>query len=123
MPRKILILDDEAEIRAELAEYLVRKGYEVEEAGDGIEGLRKFEAAPADLVITDIKMPRLDGYEVIRRVRQIDPDLPNIAITGHFSPGDLSTAKDAGATVTMKKPLGLRELAAELKRLLEPEGK
>ena len=123
MPRKILILDDEAEIRAELAEYLVRKGYEVEEAGDGIEGLRKFEAAPADLVITDIKMPRLDGYEVIRRVRQIDPDVPIIAITGHFSPGDLSTAKDAGATVTMKKPLGLRELAAELKRLLEPEGK
>lgn len=123
MPRKILILDDEAEIRAELAEYLARKGYEVEEAGDGIEGLRKFEAAPADLVITDIKMPRLDGYEVIRRVRQIDPDLPIIAITGHFSPGDLSTAKDAGATVTMKKPLGLRELAAELKRLLEPERK
>ena len=123
MPRKILILDDEAEIRAELAEYLARKGYEVEQAGDGLEGLRKFEAAPADLVITDIKMPRLDGYEVIRRVREIDPDLPIIAITGHFSPGDLSKAKEAGATVTMKKPLGLRALAAELKRLLEPEGK
>ncbi len=123
MPRKILILDDETEIRAELAEYLAHKGYEVEEADDGLEGLRKFEAAPADLVITDIKMPRLDGYEVIRRIRQIDPGLPIIAVTGHFSPSDLNTAEDMGATVTMKKPLDLRELAAELNRLLEPGGK
>ncbi len=122
MPRKILILDDEADIRAELAEYLVRKGYEVEEAGDGLEGLRKFEAAPADLIITDIKMPRVDGYEVIRRLQEIDPGVPIIAVTGHFSPGDLSKAMEVGATLTLKKPLGLRALADELKRLLEPEG-
>ena len=123
MRRKILILDDETEIRAELAEYLAHKGYEVEQADNGLEGLRKFEAAPADLIITDIIMPRLDGYGVIQRVRDIDPDLPIIAVTGHFSPSDLGRAKDAGATVVMKKPLVLRQLTGELKRLLEPEGK
>ena len=121
MARKILIVDDEADIRAEIAEYVQGKGYEVEEAADGVEALEKFEAAPADLVITDIMMPRVDGYEVIRRIREIDPRVTIIATTGHHSPADLNKAKEAGASLTMKKPVRLRELGQKLKSLLEAD--
>ena len=121
MARKILIVDDEADIRAEVAEYVQHKGYEVEEAADGVEALEKFEAAPADLVITDIRMPRVDGYEVIRRIRRIDPRVPIIATTGHHSPTDLNKAKEAGASLTMKKPIRLRKLGQKLKRLFEAD--
>ncbi len=121
MARKILVVDDEADIRAEIAEYIQGKGYEVEAAVDGVEALEKFEAAPADLVITDIRMPRVDGYEVIRRIREIDPRVPIIATTGHYSPTDLNKAKEAGATLTMKKPIRLRKLGKKLKSLLETD--
>ncbi len=121
MARKILIVDDEADIRAELAEYVQGKGYEVEAAVDGVEALEKFEAAPADLVITDIRMPRVDGYEVIRRIRKIDPRVPIIATTGHHSPGDLNKAMEVGASLTMMKPIRLRDIGQKLKSLLEAD--
>ncbi len=121
MTRKILIVDDEADTRAELAEYLEGKGYHVEETADGLDALEKFEAVPADLVITDMKMPRLDGYELIRRIRKIDTRVPVIAMTGSYSATDLGRAKKAGASLTMKKPIRLRELRQKLKTLLEAD--
>lgn len=119
MAKKILIVDDEEEIRAELAEYFQHKGYEVEEAADGLEALNKFKAAPADVVITDIKMPRLSGEELTRRLRAIDPHLPIIIITGHYAKPDLESARKAGATAVFKKPVALSELSQLLKRLAE----
>ena len=119
MAKKILIVDDDEEIRAELAEYLQHKGYEVEEAADGLEALAKFEASPADIVITDMKMPRCPGDELTRRLRAIDPDLPVIIITGHYAKPDLESARKAGATAVFKKPVRLSELSQLLKRLAE----
>ncbi len=120
MAASILIADDEEEIRAELGDYLSRKGYETMAAGDGHEALEKFEAAPPDLVITDLTMPRLDGYELIRRLRAIDADLPIIAVTGTYATADLERAAQLGATTVVTKPLRLRELAREIERLLAP---
>lgn len=120
MARKILIVDDESEIREELAEYLARKGYNVVQSEDGSSAWAEFEARGADLIITDLKMPRMDGYELIRRVRSRDPKVPIIAATGQYSSGDLQLAIEAGATSTAKKPLGLRELGERIRRLLDP---
>ncbi len=117
MAKKILIVDDEEEIRAELAGYLLDKGYEVEEAVDGLEALDKFEAAPADAVITDMKMPRCPGDELTRRLRAIDPHLPIIIITGHYTNADVESARKAGATAVLKKPVPLSELSRLLERL------
>ena len=123
MAKKILIVDDEEEIRAELAGYLRDKGYEVEEAADGLEALNKFKAAPADAVITDIKMPRSTGEELTRRLRTVDPDLPIIILTGHYTNADMESAREAGATTVLKKPTRLSELRRLLERLTEaPEG-
>ncbi len=120
MARKILIVDDESDIRDELAEFLTHKGYDVVQSEDGSSAWAEFEARGADLILTDLKMPRMDGYELIRRVRSRDPKVPIIAATGQHSSGDLQLATEAGATSTAKKPLGLRELGEQIGRLLEP---
>ncbi len=117
---RVLVVDDDADIRAEMVEYLTGKGYEVEQAADGLEALEKFEAAPADVVITDIKMPRCDGHELIRRLRAINGQLPIIAIAGTYTPEEIAKVAERGATEIMKKPIKLRELARHLERWLEP---
>ena len=81
MVKKILVVDDEAMIREILAEWLEMSGYECCTASDGHEGLVQVREQRPDLVITDIRMPRMDGYEFSRRVRQIS-DVPIIVITG-----------------------------------------
>ncbi len=116
MALTILVVDDEVDIRTELAEYLEMKGYRVEVASDGFEALEKFEAAPVDVLIADVKMPRFDGYELIRRLRPMHPDLPIILMTGHFSQSDRVKAEKLGATIVMEKPISLRMLTKFLKR-------
>ncbi|MCH9019015.1 MAG: response regulator [Proteobacteria bacterium] len=116
----LLIVDDEPEIRAELAEYFEGKGYRVEQAADGLEALEKFEASAPDAVITDLKMPRCDGFELIQRLRAADASLPIVAVAGTYSHDELDRAGDLGAQVIMRKPIGLRELAGKLRALLEP---
>jgi len=104
------------DIRTELSEYLEIKGYQVEVAGDGREALDKFEAAPADVVIADIKMPRYNGYELIRQLRAMDLGIRVIAMTGDLTQSGLDKAKELGATMILKKPINLRLLAQCLKR-------
>ncbi len=115
---RILIVDDEPEIREELAEYLTGKGYRVIVAGDGPEGLAKFRAEPCDLAITDMKMPGMAGDEVIRHLRGIAPELPVVVLTGHYSAKDVEDAKLAGAAAVLNKPIKLRNLHEALKTLL-----
>ncbi len=122
MTRTLLIVDDEAEIRAEMAEYLEGKGYRVEQAADGLEALDKVEASAPDAVITDLKMPRCDGYELIQRLRAADASLSIVAVAGTYSRAELGRAGDLGAQVVMRKPIGLRELAEKLRGLLVRAG-
>ncbi len=117
---RILIVDDEADIRIELAEYLEYEGYHVNAMGDGLKALEKFEAASADLVIADIKMPKLDGHEFLRRLRALDPRVPVIVITGHYSVTDLKKVTELEVTDIIKKPFRLEEISQKLSRLLKP---
>ncbi len=119
---RILIVDDEPEIREELAEYLTGKGYRVIVAGDGPEGLAKFRAEACDLAITDMKMPGMAGDEVIRHLREIAPGLPVVVLTGHYATKDVADAKRAGAAAVFNKPIKLRSLHDALKTLLADGG-
>ncbi len=116
MVRRILVVDDELGIRTELAEYLEIKGYQVEVAGDGREALDKLEAAPADVVVADIKMPRYNGYELIRQLRAMNLGIRVIAMTGDLTQSGLDKAKELGATMIIKKPINLRLLTQCPKR-------
>ncbi len=118
MRRRILIVDDEGDIRSVLAEYLGHKGYDVRQASDGVEALEKFEAEPADAVITDIMMPRCGGDTLLRRLRTLAPSLPIIVLSGIYSDVDFKARLLPEADVTMAKPVALSELAEALNRLL-----
>ncbi|MBO9571160.1 MAG: sigma-54-dependent Fis family transcriptional regulator [Chitinophagaceae bacterium] len=115
----ILIIDDEKAIRKTLAEILSYEGYKIEEAGDGDEGLRKFREKIYDVVLCDIKMPRIDGIEFLDKVREINPDVPVIMISGH---GTIETAVEAvkkGAYDYIAKPPDLNRLLITIRNAMD----
>jgi two-component system, NtrC family, nitrogen regulation response regulator NtrX len=107
---KILVIDDERSIRNTLKEILEFEKFEVEIAEDGIEGLEKLEKTNFDVVLCDIKMPRMDGIEVLEKIHELDPDATVVMISGH---GTIETAVEAikkGAYDFISKPLDLNRL-------------
>ncbi len=118
---RILVVDDDPNIRQMLRSMLEREGYEVDVASNGLECMRRFEAAPADLVITDIIMPEQEGIETIRRLRAEYPDCRIIAISGggRIGPSDyLSMAKLIGAVSTLSKPFDRKDLLEAIRGAL-----
>ena len=99
MAKKVLIIDDEKDVRIVLREVLQRAGYEATIAADARDGLEKLEAEGADLVITDVIMPGMDGVATVEKIRENYPDLPIIVISGggnlapmEYEPGAISTS-------------------------------
>ena len=88
----ILIIDDEKAIRKTLSEILSFEDYKVEEASDGEEGLKKFKEGNYDVVLCDIKMPKIDGIEFLQKAVEANADVPVIMISGH---GNIETAVEA----------------------------
>lgn len=120
--RRILVIDDDAQVRVMLRWLLEGAGYEVVDAPDGQEGVRLFRQQPADLVITDIFMPEKDGLEVIQELTRDFPEVKIIAISGGGQTGKvdlLPHAEAFGALRTFQKPLDLRKLLNAVKELLE----
>ena len=117
----ILIIDDEKSIRKTLSEILSYEGYKIDEAGDGEEGLKKFSEKTYDVVLCDIKMPKLDGIEFLDRSKLINPDVPVIMISGH---GNVDTAVEAvkkGAFDYISKPPDLNRLLITLRNALDKQ--
>jgi len=118
---RILIIEDDAQISVMLRRTLARNGYEVVEASDGNEGLKCYRENPADLVITDIIMPKKEGIETIMELRRDFPRVPIIAISGGGQFGlrkYLNAAKDFGADYTFTKPVDRKELLNAVRELL-----
>jgi two-component system nitrogen regulation response regulator NtrX len=115
----ILIIDDERAIRKTLNEILGFEGYKIEEAADGEEGLKKFQSATYDVVLCDIKMPKLDGIEFLSKALAINPDIPVIIISGH---GNIETAVEAvkkGAFDFISKPPDLNRLLITIRNAID----
>lgn len=115
----ILIIDDEEAIRNALRDILEMEDYEVDEAKDGIEALSKIKQKGYDAIICDIKMPKMDGMEVLERVQIIRPDTPIIMISGH---GDIDTAVETvkkGAFDYISKPPDLNRLLITIRNALD----
>ena len=120
---RVLVIDDDEEIRTLVKHMLVGEGHEVEEAVDGAEGLQLFGKHPPDLVLTDIDMPGLDGHDVIEAIRMQHPDVPIIAISGGGPVGReelLLKASALGAVEIIMKPFEFRQLVGAVERALEP---
>ena len=115
----ILIIDDEKAIRKTLTEILGYEGYKIDEASDGEEGLKKFKEKQYDLVLCDIKMPKLDGIEFLERAKEINQETPIIIISGH---GNIETAVEAvkkGAFDYISKPPDLNRMLITLRNAME----
>ncbi len=116
---KILIIDDERSIRGTLKEILEYEKFEVKEASDGAEGINMIKKEEFDLVMCDIKMPKMDGMEVLNAAMEVKPDLPFIMISGH---GTIDTAVEAtkkGAYDFLQKPPDLNRLLITVRNALE----
>jgi len=113
MQTKVLVIDDDEEIAHLVGRWLQRKGYEAITAKDGPEGLRLFYKERPDLVILDVMMPEMDGWDVCRRVREVS-DVPVIMLTAKAEPTDKITGFDLGADDYVTKPFEFPELLARV---------
>lgn len=116
---KILVIDDERSIRNTLSDILGLEGHKVEVAEDGEQGFRKASETKFDAVFCDIKMPKMDGLEVLAKLHDSFPELPIVMISGH---GDIDTAVDSikkGAFDYIQKPLDLNRLLVTLRNALD----
>jgi DNA-binding NtrC family response regulator len=115
----LLIIDDEKAIRKTLTEILSFEGYTIEEAVDGEEGLKKFRDKTYDVVLCDIKMPKIDGLDFLQKAVEVNPDVPIIMISGH---GTIETAVEAvkkGAYDFIQKPPDLNRLLITIRNAME----
>ncbi|MBK7289223.1 MAG: sigma-54-dependent Fis family transcriptional regulator [Chitinophagaceae bacterium] len=115
----ILIIDDEKAIRKTLTEILTFEGYKIDEASDGEEGLKKFKEKTFDLVLCDIKMPKMDGIEFLEKAGEVNADVPIIMISGH---GNIETAVEAvkkGAYDYISKPPDLNRLLITIRNAMD----
>ncbi|MHB9097325.1 MAG: sigma-54-dependent transcriptional regulator [Syntrophales bacterium] len=126
----ILIVDDEERMRHLLAIMLSRKGYHIDQAGDGVEALEMIGAAPFDMIITDIKMPRMDGVELLKRIMAMEIPLPVVFITAFATVESAVEVMRHGAVdyiikpfeedrilLTVERTLGLSRIMAENRNL------
>lgn len=121
MGYRVLVVDDSEVLRKIVSFNLTREGYSVDEAKDGKEALEKLQQIKPDLVILDIMMPYVDGFEVLRRMRK-DPELANIPVimlTAKGGEDDPKTALELGANGFLTKPFSPIKLLEEVRRVIQ----
>jgi two-component system, OmpR family, response regulator MprA len=119
---RVLVVDDEPAVRRALERALSLDNYDVILAADGQEALDSLAASPADAVVLDVMMPRVDGLEVARRMRRAGDRTPILMLTARDAIDDRVTGLDVGADDYLVKPFALRELQARLRALLRRTG-
>jgi two-component system cell cycle response regulator DivK len=120
-PKKLLIVDDNQDSRELVVKIMKNKGYQIFEAVDGEDALEKAMAEKPDLILMDISIPKINGYEVTRRLKsQVDfKNIPIIALTAHAMKGDREKALEAGCEGYISKPINVHELPDQIKSYLK----
>ncbi|MBQ5997657.1 MAG: response regulator, partial [Bacteroidales bacterium] len=116
---KILVIDDERSIRNTLKEVLEYEDHEVAVAVDGVDGLAQFAAGKFDLVLCDIKMPGMDGVEVLEKIMEQQPDTAVVMISGHGTVDNAVESIKKGAFDFIQKPLDLNRLLITVKNAMD----
>lgn len=115
---KLLVLEDEPALARLLCDALARSGYAVAHHADGRAGLLACQQAPPDLLLADVMLPGLDGFAVVRTLRQTLPSLPVLFLTARTAPADVVRGFEAGGNDYLRKPFSLDELLLRVRELL-----
>jgi len=108
--KRILVVEDNAELSKLLELILRRANYDVMPAADGLDAVAKFQQQMPDIVLLDIMLPNLDGYQVCARIRELNKELPVIMLSSLDSPLDIERSRDSGATDYLTKPFDKENL-------------
>ena len=115
----ILVVDDDETLRKGLYDILLQEGYAVTMAEDGQVALERLKAAPFDLVVLDIYMPRIDGYKVLKTIKQSHPTVRVIMVTGHADLTQAMKSKRLGADDFIGKPFDVEDVLMSVRRSLD----
>ena len=123
MSKRILYIEDNPENRLLMRRVLMAEGYTVEEASDGNSGLQKASESPPDLILLDINLPEIDGYEVTARLKQLPnmAGVPIIAVTANVMKGDREKTLAAGCDGYIQKPIDIDLLPSQIESFLKKE--
>jgi DNA-binding NtrC family response regulator len=115
---RILVAEDEGSIREMLEDFLDNAGYEVVAVADGEEALARFETGRFDCIVTDLCMPRIDGLELLRRIRARDREIPLLIVTGYPAVDSAMAAIREGAYDYITKPFSMDEMHLKIERAI-----
>lgn len=118
MPETILVVDDQASIRQLLKDYLTEQGYRVLTAEDGLSALTTARRDQPDLILLDVRMPVMDGYQFLREYRRQERHIPVIMLSAHEEEADMILGLTLGADDYLTKPFRMRELLARIRALI-----
>jgi two-component system cell cycle response regulator DivK len=123
MTKRILVVEDQQDNRQILRDLLRNTGYELVEAEDGLEAITAVASKRPDLILMDIQLPNMDGYEATRQIRSNpdNKDIPIIAVTSYALSGDGGKAIEAGCDAFVAKPYSPRQLLARIREYLSAE--
>jgi len=122
LPCCILLVDDEANVRTVFSDVLKRAGYRVKAVENGHKAVKEVEEKTYNLALVDLRMPKMDGIEVLENIKKKKPEIPVIIYTGY---GSVTTAVEAmrkGASDYLNKPFSPEELKLAIKKVLEQKG-
>jgi len=124
MSKRILVVEDNEDNRQIIRDLLTSVGYELIEAADGMEGVAMAQHHRPDLILMDVQLPVMDGYEATRQIRTVPElaDVPIIAVTSYALSGDEAKTREAGCDGYVSKPFSPRQLLAKLREFLPDTG-
>ena len=115
---KVLLVEDEQTLAMIIKDTLDAQGFEISVAQNGQEGIRMFYELHPDVLVTDVMMPRIDGFELIRQLRQSDRNTPILVLSARSAINDVVEGFEIGANDYLKKPFGMQELIIRIKALV-----
>ena len=114
---KVLLVEDETSLAMILSDTLEAQGFEMRTAHDGEEGLRMFDDQKPDVLVADVMMPKMDGFEMVRRIRKTDSRTPVLFLTARSAVNDVVEGFELGGNDYLKKPFAIQELIVRIKSL------
>lgn len=120
---KVLIVDDQFGIRILLSEVLQKEGYQTFQAANGVQALEITRKDPPDLVLLDMKIPGMDGIEILKRMKKIDPDIRVIIMTAYGELDTIQESKDLGALAHFAKPFDIDDIRKAVRKYIPVQSK